>query len=76
MLSTKKSVGVTNKVMQMIETDEYCPDVIQQIDAAIGLLQSAKKTLLMGHLDHCLADNIKQNKDKTIKELIRIFDLH
>jgi CsoR family transcriptional regulator, copper-sensing transcriptional repressor len=75
-LATKKSLGILAKVLEMIDQDEYCPDIIQQIDAAIGLLQSSKKSLLIGHLDHCLADNIKQNKDKTIKELIRIFDLN
>jgi len=57
----------------MISADTYCVSVIQQIDAAIGLLESAKKTLLCGHLSHCLSDKLKDNKDKTISELIKIY---
>lgn len=75
-LSVKKSQGIITKVIEMIHEDEYCPDIIQQIDAAIGLLNSTKKTLLTGHLDHCLEDKLKEDKQKAIKELIRIFDLH
>lgn len=74
-LSTKKAQGTINKILQMIDEDKYCPEIIQQIDAAIGLLQSSKKTLLLGHLDHCLEDKLKEDRAQAIAELIRIFDL-
>lgn len=74
-LSIKKAQGILLKVMQMNENDEYCPEIIQQVDAAIGLLESSKKTLLKGHLNHCLVDKMQGNQDQTIKELIQIFDL-
>jgi DNA-binding FrmR family transcriptional regulator len=74
-LSVKKSLGTVTKVLKMIEEDKYCPEIIQQIDAAIGLLQSSKKTLLIGHLNHCLEDKLKEDKNKTINELVKIFDL-
>lgn len=74
-LSVKKSQGTVVKILDMIEEDKYCPEIIQQIDAAIGLLKSSKKTLLLGHLDHCLHDNLKNDRTKAIDELIRIFDL-
>lgn len=74
-LSIKKARGTIEKVMYMVEEDEYCPDIIQQIDAVRGLLQSAKKTLLIGHLDHCLQEKMKENKSKAMQELITIFDL-
>lgn len=74
-LSVKKSLGTVNKILQMIEEDKYCPEIIQQIDAAIGLLQSSKKTLLLGHLDHCLEDKLKEDRIKAISELVKIFDL-
>jgi DNA-binding FrmR family transcriptional regulator len=76
MLSVKKSQGTITKVLTMIEQDEYCPDTIQQIDSAIGLLKAAKKSLLTGHLDHCLEDKLKQDKQKTVEELVRIFNLN
>lgn len=74
-LSVKKSQGITNKVLELIANDEYCPNIIQQIDAAIGLLNSSKKTLLRAHLDHCLEPKLKEDKQKTVNELIKIFDL-
>ncbi|MCC2631936.1 MAG: csoR [Patescibacteria group bacterium] len=73
---TKQAAGTLTKVASMIESDIYCPDIIQQIDAAIGLLRSTKKELLTGHLDHCLEDNLKANKEKTVKELVDIFKLN
>lgn len=75
-LSIKKSLGTLTKILQMVEEDEYCPDIIQQVDAAIGLLKSSKKTLLKGHLSHCIEDKLKENKPKAIEELIKIFDLN
>lgn len=74
-IGMKKALGTLNKSIKMIEDDEYCPDIIQQIDAAIGLLSSVKKNLLRGHLDHCLELNMKKDKQKAIEELVRVFDL-
>lgn len=75
LLSAKKSQGTVVRILQMIDEDKYCPEIIQQIDAAIGLLQSSKKTLLLGHLDHCLEDKLKEDRAKAINELVKIFDL-
>jgi DNA-binding FrmR family transcriptional regulator len=74
-LSVKKASGILLKVIQMIENDKYCPDIIQQIDAVSGLLKSTKKNLLQGHLDDCLEMRLKENKSEAIEELVRIFDL-
>jgi len=75
-LSIKKAKGVLEKVLLMIDSDTYCPSVIQQIDAVRGLLTSAKKTLLIGHIDHCLETQLKTDKPKAVEELVRIFDLN
>lgn len=71
----KKASGTLSKVVKMIEEDEYCPDIIQQIDAVIGLLKSTKSTLLRGHLDHCLTEQLKQDKIKAIEELLKIYKM-
>lgn len=75
LLSAKKALGTLNKVMEMIEKEEYCPEIIQQIDSTIGLLKSTRSTLLSGHLDHCLVEKLKQDKSGTIKELMKIYNL-
>lgn len=75
LLSVKKANGTLTKVQGMIGEDKYCPDIIQQVDATIGLLKSAKKSLLAGHLDHCLVEKLKENKSQTIEELLKIYNL-
>ena len=47
---SKQALGTLNKVVEMIQEDRYCPEVIQQVDSVIGLLKAAKRELLAGHL--------------------------
>lgn len=72
---SKQALGTLSKVITMIEDNEYCPETIQQIDSVIGLLKSSKKELLAGHLDHCLVKKLATDKEKTIKELLKIYNL-
>ncbi|MBP7819358.1 metal-sensitive transcriptional regulator [Candidatus Gracilibacteria bacterium] len=72
---TRQALGTLNKVIEMIEEGKYCPEIIQQIDSAIGLLKVAKRQVLAGHLDTCVADKMIENKEKTIAELLMIYNL-
>jgi len=76
LLLTKQAMGTLHAVLDMTEANEYCPKIIQQMDAAIGLLKSAKKELLTGHLEACLESGLQADKSGTIKELIDIFKLN
>jgi len=67
--------GTIEKIQTMIETDVYCPEIIQQVDSVLGMVHAARIELLRGHLSHCLADRLKTNKDQTIEELIKIYKL-
>lgn len=71
----RQAAGILGKVQHMIEEDAYCPDIIQQVDAVIGLLRRAKRELLAGHLDHCLEHKLKENKQKTVQELLKLYNL-
>ncbi len=71
----RQAAGILTKVNRMIEEDVYCPDIIQQVDAVIGLLHRAKRELLAGHLDHCLEHKLKEDKQKTIQELLKLYNL-
>lgn len=75
LLSTRKALGTVQKVLEMIENDKYCPEVIQQVDAVVGLLRSTKKHLLVGHLNHCLEEKLHDNKKQAIDELMKIMNL-
>jgi DNA-binding FrmR family transcriptional regulator len=74
-LIAKQAQGTLSKVISMMEQDEYCPDVIQQVDSVGGFLQSLKRELLAGHLDACVVEKMHENKEQTIKELLKIYNL-
>lgn len=75
--ATKKALGQLKKVQAMIEDDEYCIDVIQQIRAVEGLLASISSTALDSHLHTCgeraFASKDKKAQEKIIQELITAF---
>lgn len=72
---TNQAQGTLGKIVEMVTIDRYCPEIIQQIDSVIGLLKTAKRELLVGHLDTCVMHQMKENKKKTIDELVKIFNL-
>lgn len=72
---SKQALGTLNKVVEMIENDTYCPEIIQQIDSVVGLLKTSKRELLAGHLDTCVENNLRQDKKKAIAELLKLFNL-
>jgi DNA-binding FrmR family transcriptional regulator len=67
--------GSLSKVATMIVDARYCPEVIQQLDSVIGLLHSARKELLKGHLESCLVEQLKHDKEGSIKELLKIYNM-
>lgn len=71
----KQARGTLDKVISMIESDTYCPEIIQQTDSVSGLLKTVKRELLAGHLDTCVLNRLKKDKDKAIAELLKIYNL-
>ena len=67
--------GSLSKVSTMIIDGRYCPEVIQQIDSVIGLLQSTRIELLKDHLETCLVEQVKNDKDGAVKELLKIYNM-
>lgn len=72
----KQTQGTTRRVLSQIDSDEYCPNIIQQIDSIIGTLKSVRQELLAGHLDHCLEHRLKTDKAGTVSELLKIYKLN
>lgn len=69
------AVGSISKIPDMVLEKRYCPEIIQQIDSVIGLLKSARTELLRGHLDSCLSEQLKKDKEGAVKELLKIYNL-
>jgi len=77
--SFKKAQSLISKIIEMIEKDEYCVDIMQQNMAAIGLLKSAHQKIMEGHLYSCFLDAVdsksKQKKQKMVDEILQVTKL-
>ena len=67
--------GSLSKVSTMVAEGRYCPEVIQQIDSVVGLLHSVRKELLKDHLETCLVEQVKSDKEGAVKELMKIYNM-
>ncbi len=66
--------GHLDKVIKMVEADEYCIDVLTQSRAVQAGLKEAGHLLLENHLQKCVADAFKEGKnDEAIKEVMTVF---
>ena len=63
--------GQVRGLQRMVETDEYCIDVLTQIAAATKALQAVSLGLLDEHLKHCVAAALTEggeNADAKVRE--------
>lgn len=66
--------GQLNKVIKMIEEQEYCIDVIHQSQAVQSALKEADSLALENHLKTCVVDHIRKGETKTtVLEIMKIF---
>lgn len=66
----KKARTHINKIISMIEDDKYCIDIMQQNLAVVGLLRSAHRMLMEGHLNGCFIDALNSKSDKKRNEMV------
>ncbi len=70
----KIAQGHLKKVLNMVENDEYCIDVLHQSQAIQKALKEADNLLLENHLKTCATDAInKGRKDEAISEVMQVF---
>jgi CsoR family transcriptional regulator, copper-sensing transcriptional repressor len=55
--------GQIRGLQRMVESDEYCIDVLTQISAATKALESVSLGLIDEHLKHCVAEAIAEGGD-------------
>ncbi|MCL5071002.1 MAG: metal-sensing transcriptional repressor [Actinobacteria bacterium] len=75
----KKSKSLLEKIIKMVDDDEYCIDIMQQNLAVIGMLKSSHQILMESHLHNCFTKALesKQNKRKIemIEEILKVTKL-
>jgi CsoR family transcriptional regulator, copper-sensing transcriptional repressor len=66
--------GHMDKVIAMVEQDDYCIDVIHQSQAVQKALQHADNIILENHLRECVSDAMKKGKsEESISEVMNVF---
>ncbi|MBI2334553.1 metal-sensing transcriptional repressor [Candidatus Daviesbacteria bacterium] len=69
----KIAKGHLAKVINMVESGQYCIDVIHQSQAVQRGLQEADSLVLENHLKSCVVDNIKKGEvDTAVKEIMEV----
>lgn len=62
------------KVLEMVESDVYCVDVLHQSDAIQKALKEVDNIILENHLKSCVSDSIREGKsDEAIAEVMHVF---
>lgn len=67
--------GHLDHVISAVESEKYCIDILQQSLAVQSALRAVDQIILKGHLEEHVSQAMHgKNKDKSIKEVIDIFD--
>lgn len=70
LINFKKAQSSIAKIVEMVEDNQYCINVMQQNLAVIGLLKSAHQMLMENHLNTCFKTAVKSNNEKRKQEMI------
>jgi DNA-binding FrmR family transcriptional regulator len=70
LVNLKKAKSLIGKIIEMVEEEKYCIDIMQQNLAVIGLLKSANQTMMESHLHHCFTTAIESDQDSRKKEMV------
>ena len=70
----KIAQGHLKKVIQMIESDDYCIDILTQSQAVQSAIKETDSLILKNHLESCVIEDIKKGKTKeTVNEIMKVF---
>lgn len=65
--------GHLEKIIQMVQEDAYCIDIVHQLLAVQSALKKVDEIVLENHLKGCVADSIKSgNSEEAIKEVMEV----
>ena len=71
--------GHLRGVIRMVEQDEYCIDIIRQIQAVEAALNKVSSQILENHLNSCvitaIQGNDKKERERVLKEITEVFEM-
>lgn len=69
--------GHINGIINMLEDDRYCIDVIKQIQATQAALTKASEIILANHLDTCVTTAMRGDdageRERVMSEILEVF---
>jgi DNA-binding FrmR family transcriptional regulator len=68
----KRAEGHLRSIMEMIETQQPCSQIAQQLLAVENAIAQAKKTLIHDHIDHCLKQSVTGSRRGLVQEFKEI----
>lgn len=72
----KTARGQIDGVLKMIDEDQYCIDIVNQILASTAILKKANKEILKSHIEGCVVDSFEaQNESEKKKKIAELEDL-
>jgi len=68
--------GHLSGIRKMIESDQYCVDVLKQTYAVRKAIEKLEALLLEGHLQSCVPQAISENRtEQVVGELVELYQL-
>lgn len=73
----KRFDGLSIKLRNMIDADQYCPEILQLVLAMQGHLKNIQGHVLESHLHTCAAKKLRSSteQDAFIHELVKVIGL-
>jgi DNA-binding FrmR family transcriptional regulator len=72
----KRLNGLTKKLETMIDEDDYCPNILEQVLAMQGHMKHIQGLVLESHLHTCAPKQLGSKDEKAfIEELIKVIGL-
>lgn len=74
----KSVAGHLNGIVRMVEEDQYCIDVINQIHAVQAALNKVSILVLDDHMHHCVTEAIRSDdpaeRERVLAEIRDVFE--
>lgn len=69
-----RAAGHLNSVKKMVENGQDCADVLIQLAAVKGELNTIGKALLKEHIGHCIVEAVAEGDTESVEKMNRAID--
>jgi DNA-binding FrmR family transcriptional regulator len=70
--------GHLRSIIEMVQADTYCIDVLQQTSAVRSAISKVETILLQRHLEHCVQRGSRsgdaKEREQVLRELVEVFE--